>query len=290
MPSKEVYLGGHVSVAGGFVNGILKAKEIGANTIQIFGSSPRQWFVRMPSAESAEAFRKACAKEKMGPVFLHAPYLINLASPSEEARQKSIACLAGHYRIAEMLGAEGLVLHIGSGAEMEKKRAFSIVVKALKETIKMVPGKSFLMVENSAGGGAKIGARLEEVGEILDAVDDPRIAACFDTAHAFESGIIDGYTPANVKKLATRIEETIQWKRLKALHANDSKTAFDSHHDRHENIGEGYIGLDGFRSLMAHSKFRSIPWLLEVPGFGEEKGPDKKNVDILKKLNGELKV
>lgn len=282
---KDMYIGGHVSVAGGILNAFPNAEKIGANSIQFFGSSPRQWAVRMPSEADAARFRSELAARKFGPVFLHAPYLPNLASPSAKLRAKSVESLAGHLRIAEMTGARGLIFHIGSGAELPREKAFGHVVRAMKDILKKAPGEALLIAENSAGGGAKIGAKLEDIGEILDAVGSPRGAACFDTAHAFESGITK-YSPAEVRSLALVIKKCLGWKNLAALHVNDSKTPFNSRHDRHENIGKGEIGLAAFRNLMASPDFRKIPWLLEVPGLANE-GPDAANIAILHKLHRE---
>lgn len=278
-------IGGHVSAAGGLSNAIGRAREIGANTIQLFGSSPRQWRTYTHAPEEILAFRQGLEEFDLAPAFLHAPYLINLAAPSAEIRQKSRELLAASLRIADAIGAKGVIFHIGSGAELDKKVSFAEVVKAMKAVLKDAPGQALLLAENSAGGGGKLGSSLEEVGAILDAVGSKRAGACFDTAHAFEAGAVQAYDVAGVKALAYKMKEYIGWDRLAAIHANDSKTAFDSHHDRHENIGEGFIGKEGFKNLFREKDFRKTPWLLEVPGFKDE-GPDKRNVDILKKLAG----
>lgn len=286
MPERpRIFIGGHVSVAGGILNAFPNAERIGANTAQFFGSSPRQWAVRLPSAADAGRFRAECKERRFGPVFLHAPYLPNLASPVSELRARSVLALAGHLTIAEMIGAKGLIFHIGSGADLPKDKAFAHVVRGMREILRRVPGEALLIAENSAGGGAKIGATIEEIGEILDAVGSPRGAACFDTAHAFESGVTQ-YSPAEVRSLSAAIRKHLGSRRLAALHVNDSKTPFNSRHDRHENIGRGHIGLAAFRNLMASAEFRRIPWILEVPGFADE-GPDAKNVALLKKIHRE---
>jgi endonuclease IV len=157
------------------------------------------------------------------------------------------------------------------------------VVAGIKQVLKNVPGKTPLVIENSAAGGKKVGARPEDIGAIMKKVGSSRVKMCLDTAHIFEAGEIESYTPANIKKLLDRIDGSIGLENLVALHANDSKTLFNSHHDRHENIGEGHIGLVGFKNLAKEKRIAHTAWLLEVPGFDGE-GPDKKNVDILKKL------
>ncbi len=137
------------------------------------------------------------------------------------------------------------------------------------------------MIENAAGGGQKIGANARDIGAILRAVKSKQLKVCFDTAHAFEAGLVDEYTPAKTKKLFDEWAREVGIKNIIALHVNDSKTAFNSHHDRHENIGEGYIGISGFRNLAKEKRLRDKAWLLEVPGFMGA-GPDKKNIEILR--------
>ena len=195
----------------------------------------------------------------------------------------SAGLLEGHFKIANAIEAEGLIFHIGSGKEMPREDAYPLVVSKLKEVLKKVSGKSLLVIENSAGGGETIGSRLEEVAHIMGLVDSSRLAMCFDTAHAFESGSVREYTPTSVKELAKKINDTVGLERLVAMHVNDSKTPYDSHRDRHENIGEGYLGKESFRALINNKDFQKPAWLLEVPGF-DETGPDKKNIQILKSL------
>jgi len=137
------------------------------------------------------------------------------------------------------------------------------------------------VIENSAGGGAKIGSSPEEIGDILARVKSPRLKVCWDTAHAFEAGRIERYDEANVGYLVDRLHKSVGIQNVVALHVNDSKTPFNSRHDRHENLGEGYIGIDGFRALAGEKRLHHAAWILEVPGFDGE-GPDKRNIEILK--------
>lgn len=291
--SQRLIIGAHVSAAGGPANAVANAKTIGADAIQIFGSSPRQWKVSVPSAESVAAYRKAYEASGLGPTVLHAPYLANLASPDETLRKKSIQLLAGNLLIAEKLGALGLIFHLGSGRvklgsiqgsieNAPRETSVGHLVDGVHAILKAAPGKALLMLENSAGGGDKLGNTIAEIGTIMAKAKSPRVALCFDTAHAFEAGVIHEYTPATIKKLATEIKATIGWERLAAVHVNDSKTPWNSHHDRHENIGKGFMGLGAFRALVG-SPFATVPWYLEVPGFAGE-GPDRKNVNILRGL------
>lgn len=283
MHSFQPRIGGHVSVAGGLKNGIAKAKEIGAATIQFFGSSPRAWAITRHSQKDIREFHAAAREADIGPLFIHASYLINLASPDEALRRKSEESLAVQFQQANDVGVHGLIFHVGSGKELPKGDALEIVVHALEKILKRVQGDAWLVIENSAGGGKKIGSSIQEIGEIIRRVGDRRVKMCFDTAHAFEAGVIERYTPENIQKLLHNIENRISLSRLVALHVNDSKSAFNSHHDRHENIGAGHIGLEAFENLINTPELREPAWLLEVPGFGGT-GPDKKNIDILHSL------
>lgn len=276
-------IGGHVSVAGGLVNGIENAKRIGANCIQIFASSSRQWKITWPSEEHAEAFKRAKKEAGIDPVYLHAPYLINLASPVASHAALSAKTLSEYLRLCDFIGANGVIFHVGSGKELPEDEALAIVVRHLRDILKAHKGKSELVIENAAGGGAKIGDTLAEIGALLKEAPSERLKVCLDTAHYFEAGEIEHYDKEGVKKFAEDVRKYIGKEKLVALHVNDSKTVFNSHHDRHENIGKGHIGLEGFRVLAHEPIFRDTPWLLEVPGFDNE-GPDKRNIDIVKGL------
>jgi deoxyribonuclease IV len=278
-----VRIGAHVSAAGGLENAILNAQKIGADAIQCFGASPRQWRVKTHGDEEVEKFKTTLAASGLGPVFLHAPYLINLASPEAGLRKRSTELLAAHFKIAVQIGAAGVIFHIGSGRELPRKDALNAVIEEMRAVLEGVSGRSTLVIENSAGGGEKIGRDFDEIGYIMDSLNSDRVTACFDTAHAFEAGLAAGaYTPEVIAKLQEHITSTIGWGKLTVVHANDSKTPWNSHNDRHENIGKGYIGLEGFRALL-HSRFADMPWLLEVPGYDGE-GPDAQNIQTLRNL------
>ena len=156
-------------------------------------------------------------------------------------------------------------------------------VRAMQKILKDVPGAAELIMENSAGGGQKIGASITEIGELRRRVASPRVKVCLDTAHAFEAGIIGAYTPKNLKELFDTFDRLIGLDHLAVIHANDSKTVYNSHHDQHENIGEGHIGRQGFLALGKEKRLIHVPFILEVPGFTGE-GPDKKNVNRLRSL------
>lgn len=274
-------IGAHVSTAGGLYKAFENAKAIGADCIQIFGASPRMWYAKLPSSDEIKRFKEEEKRSSISPVYLHAPYLINLGTPNADLLSKSIKNLSAHFKIAELIGAAGVIFHIGSSAGMEKEKSIEQVIVALRNVLENVPGKSFLVIENNAGGGEKIGKTIEELAYVFKRISSKRVKICFDTAHAFESGIIKEYRAPEIKKFIDELDKEIGLQNIVAIHANDSKTPWNSHNDRHENIGEGHIGLAGFKELAKEKRLWDKAWLLEVPGFKDE-GPDKKNVDILK--------
>ncbi|OGZ45850.1 MAG: hypothetical protein A3C84_03630 [Candidatus Ryanbacteria bacterium RIFCSPHIGHO2_02_FULL_48_12] len=274
------YIGGHVSVAGGLHLGIQNAEEIGARAIQFFGASPRMWYAKQPSEQDVALYKEKAKASSVARAYLHAPYLVNLASPDGEMIKKSVKNLSDHLQIAQRIGANGLIFHVGSGKEIPKAEAMERAIEAMSFVLESVPGDVELVIENAAGGGQKLGASAHEIGEMLERIDSPRLKVCFDTAHAFEAGIIESYTPEHIKKLFDEWDREVGMQNIVALHVNDSKTAYNSHHDRHENIGEGHIGLLGFQNLAREARLHDKAWILEVPGF-DGMGPDKKNIEIL---------
>lgn len=257
---------------------------MGAEVIQIFGSSPRQWRVKLPSIEDVSLFKEARKKSGIKAVYLHAPYLNNLGSTDAHMVQKTVANLVAQLTICELIGGNGVVFHTGSGKDAKKKgEALKQAAQVMKEVLKKAPGVSQLIIENTAGGGARIGVTPEEIGTLLHTVKNPRVKVCYDTAHGFEAGLIKEHTPQAVRQLFNDFERAVGKGNLVAVHANDSKTEYGSHHDRHENIGKGYIGEEAFGVLGAEPLLAETHWMLEVPGF-DGNGPDKQNLDILKKV------
>jgi len=275
-------IGAHVSTAGGVYNAIENAKKIGAESIQIYGASPRQWAAKMPKTDDIKKFKNAIKNSGVDSVFLHAAYLVNLASPDEVLRARSVQSLTSHLKIVEAIDAVGLIFHIGSSKDAPQNEGIQHIVNGAQEVLKKVPGKTRLILETSAGGGAKLGFTAKEVGEILKKIKSTRTGVCFDTAHAFEAGAIK-YDPKTIKTIFDDWDKQLGLSQIIVIHANDSKTEFGSHNDRHENIGEGYIGLEGFKNLAKEKRLHDKPWILEVPGF-DKSGPDKKNVDLLRSM------
>lgn len=283
MKKTEPLIGGHVSVAGGLSNAFANAQNIGADCFQIFGSSPRQWKTRMPNKEEVKHFLEQRDKTKITTYVLHSSYLANLASPIPDLRKKSVQNLSEHLKIAELIEAKGLIFHVGSGKGMSEEKAVKYVAQGIMQILKNVPGKSHIIMENTAGGGNRLGG-VDDMQKIFEAVSwHKRVSACVDTAHAFESGILNYKSKKEVKEFFDEWEDRIGLDHLSFIHLNDSKTAFGSKNDRHENIGAGQIGLQGFKHLAAEKRLINIPWILEVPGF-DNTGPDKKNIKLARSL------
>ncbi len=281
-------LGAHVSTAGGLYKCFQNAEAIGAQGIQIFGASPRQWNAKMPEEKILEKYHEEQKRSKLGPVFLHASYLVNLGTPDPELYEKSIQNLAAHLQIAELLKAEGLIYHIGSYKGSTAEESYKRVAEGMLTVLKQVPGKAKLIMENSAGGGNKIGLTAAEIGAVYKQSSKSeegrtRIKVCIDTAHIFAAGVLEKFSPEELKRFKDDCEKSFGLKNIIVLHVNDSKVPYDCQKDRHENLGEGEIGLEAFKHLARDEFFGNIPWLLEVPGF-DNQGPDKANMEIAKGL------
>ena len=278
----ELLIGAHVSTSGGLANGLRKAKKLGVNCIQIFGSSPHQYQTRFPIEAEVAEYRKLLKAGGIKRVYLHAAYLANIASGEPRIRHASIKNLSDHLRIAEMIVADGLIFHIGSGGgKIPRQEAMKNVIAGCKEIFKNVSGKSLLIMENSAGEGNKLGSIPEEVSQMFKAVSSKRLAICLDTAHALAANTLAGNDFESVKNFLNNWDEKVGLKNIEVIHANDSKVPAGAKTDRHENIGQGFLGLEGFKNLAADKRLRSKPWILETPGF-DGLGPDKKNIMVLR--------
>ncbi len=279
-------IGAHVSSAGGISKSVARAADIGCETLQIFGSSPQGWAFKSVPEKEVEAFRTASAEAGIGPAFLHAIYLINLGTPNPANLEKGVQSLTNYMKLAADIGANAVIFHPGSHKGAGYDAIFDQVVSALKRVLDDSPEGPSLAVENMAGMGEHIGAKFEELGRIIEAVGSPRLKVCLDTQHSFAAGYDLATTPG-IEAMITEFEDTIGKDRLAAVHANDSKRPCGSGVDRHDNIGEGFIGESGFATIMGHPAFRDVPFLLEVPGF-EGKGPDQRNIDILKTIRQQV--
>jgi len=276
-----VLLGGHVSAQGGFDKAMERAESISANVVQLFGASPVRWSAIIPTKEAIEKFRKAQKKARVRLVFLHAPYLINLASPKAQLAAMSRSLLQKHLQINNVLGANGVIFHIGSRGDQDKKEAQKKVVDAVRRILaEEKSGK--LLIENSAGAGNLVGASIEEIGTIIKGVNNKRVGFCYDTAHGFEAGVLTDFSTDTLNDFFKKIDKYIGPEKLWAIHLNDSKTPASSNKDRHENIGDGHIGQKNICAFVKHKALSLLPFILEVPGI-DDLGPDKENIERVKK-------
>jgi deoxyribonuclease-4 len=280
-----VRIGIHTSIAGSLERSALKAVELGANTFQIFSSSPRQWKASIPSAPSIRLLQRARERHDLRPLVIHDNYLINLASANEGIRAQSIEAFRGELERALAIGAEYLVAHPGNykGHSIEQG-----ILHFLEGVAAAANGldctKLMLLIENTAGSGAQLGSRLEELHvmrEYAAKVTDLPVGFCLDTCHLLAAGY-DISSAAGLRHTVEEAERLLGLENVRVIHANDSKTALGSHVDRHENIGQGYIGLDGFRRILAHPGLRNKAFILETPV--ESDGDDRRNLDTLKAL------
>jgi deoxyribonuclease-4 len=274
-------LGVHVSIGGGIEKAVDRARELGCSAMQIFSRNPRGWRASLFSLSLARAFRGKVRRSNIDPVVVHAPYLLNLASADRELHRKSIQELSGDLKRAEQLGARYLVSHLGSAGEEGPGVGRNRVVQALQKILER-DSPVILLLENSAGGGRRVGASFEEVAQIMAAAgDDPRVGYCFDSCHGFAAGY-DFRSPEQSRMLVQELDRTIGLSRLKVLHLNDCSGTLGAHRDRHQHIGRGEIGLDGFRSLLGQKALRKIPLILETP----KKGPrdDRDNLSRIRAL------
>lgn len=275
-------IGAHVSAAGGLDLAFGRAAEIGAECFQIFLAAPQRWMDPEIKPEVIEKFKKNFTETGIGPNFVHGSYLINLGAESKEHLDKSINWLRYGMNSCGKLGIQGVVFHLGShrgvGFEGVKKQ----VTEAIKTIVSKAPEDVQLILETSAGAGGNIGGTFEELAELIRGADDSRVKVCLDTAHVFASGM-DLRKSDDVEQTMKKFDEVIGLKKLVVIHANDSKAEFDTKKDRHENIGKGFIGIDGFGNILASKYTQDIPLILEVPGFADT-GPDKASVDILKSI------
>ena len=279
-------IGAHVSTAGGISKAPGRGQEIGCEAIQIFGSSPQGWAFKPVPGEEIESFKQNAADAGIDAVFLHAIYLINLGTSNPVNLQKGIDSLINYMTLASSIGATGVIVHPGSHGGAGYESVLPQTVEAIKTVLDASSDGPYLAIENMAGMGQHIGARFEELGGIMEAVDHPRLKVCLDTQHSFAAGY-DLTTGEGIEDMLGQLDAGPGSANVVAIHANDSKRSCGSGVDRHDNIGDGFIGEDGFAVFMGHPAFRDVPFLLEVPGF-EGKGPDLQNVEILKRIRQQV--
>jgi deoxyribonuclease IV len=290
----SVRIGIHTSTAGSYVNALEAAWKLGCNALQIFSASPRMWQggpARIAEVD-AQAFRARREELRLGPLVIHANYLINLASAERMLQTRSIQAFHDEIVRALALGADFLVVHPGARGEATTAQAIATIVMSVKQAVKRAPmGGLTILIENTAGMGTAVGARLEEVGEILFGLRGLPMGACLDTAHLFAVGY-DIKSEGGLSSTIGQIESTIGLENVPVIHVNDSKIPLGGHVDRHEHIGKGKIGADAFSRLLRHPRFSSAPpeglagraFVAETPI--DAPGDDRRNVAMLWELSG----
>ena len=280
-------LGLHTSISKSLEHAALQAVEAGGNTFQIFSASPRMWRASpAPAASEIKLLARARERHDLYPLVIHDNYLINLGSCTEALRQQSIEAFRGEIERALAIGAEYLVAHPGNCKGHSVEQGIYAVIRSLAEAAQGLETASLtVLLENTAGAGAALGSRLEELAvmrQFAAELTDLKIGFCIDTCHLLVSGF-DISNSAGVNQTVAAVDQILGWDNVPVIHANDSKTPLGSHLDRHQHIGQGHIGEEGFRAILTHPRLRKKAFILETPHDKPEDA--RRNVDMLKKLS-----
>jgi deoxyribonuclease-4 len=280
-------LGVHVSGAGKIYQTLDIAKGLGCDTLQIFSRSPQSWRRGAQLApEDIKEFNLRRKKFKINPVFIHISYLINLASPDSQLYNGSIQAYIEDIREAEKLGADFIVTHMGSHKETSEDAGIRRLAWALNKILEKTPGsKVGILLENTSGSGSWLGYRFYHQQKILKGLKEKsRVGLCLDTAHAYLAGY-DLATKTGLDKMIAEIQEMAGTQLIKLIHLNDAAGELGCHHDRHDHIGQGHIGLAGMKRIINHPKLKNIPMILETPKSTPES--DQENLNLVRKLRKE---
>ena len=278
-------IGVHLGTAGGASNAVERAREIGANTFQIFSSSPRMW--RAPKVDPAQAVRmkELRAKLDVGPLVIHTSYLVNVCSKTDDIREKSIAAFRGEVERALTFGADYLVLHPGSWNGLTRDEGLRLAADSIKRAIDGVAweGTGFhILIENTAGAQYSLGGSFEQVAELVALLKAcAPVGVCLDTCHTHVAGY-DLVSDEGYAKTMKLIASTVTFDAVKVWHCNDAKAAMGSKLDRHEHIGQGTLGVEPFRRLLNDARFAHAAFIAETPV--DEPGDEERNVRVLKSL------
>jgi deoxyribonuclease-4 len=278
-------IGFHLSTAGGVFKAAERAHEIGANTFQIFSSSPRMWRPALIDASHARQLTELRRKYDCTPMVIHTSYLVNLCSQSEEVRKKSVAAFRGEVERALALGAEYLVLHPGSWRGLTREEGLVLAAASIAEAtygFNLDDVNFRILIENTAGAEFSLGGSFDHVAKLITRLKPVvPVGACLDTCHCHVAGY-DLVSPEGYEETVDLIKNTIGFADVRVWHTNDAKAARGSKLDRHQQIGKGTIGLEPFRRLLNDKRFRHCAFIAEVPV--DEPGDDAKNVQTLRSL------
>jgi deoxyribonuclease-4 len=283
--SQVLRIGIHTSRSRSLEDAALAAADLGANAFQIFSASPRMWRASVPDPADVGRLRAVRRRFDLKPLVIHSNYLLNLATLDPGIREKSILSFRGELDRAAAIGADYLVLHPGNYKGQSPEEGIAAFVLGMADAAHgfRAPGLTVLL-ENTVGNGCQIGSRLEELRMIRDLAareTDLPLGYCLDTCHLFAAGF-DVSSEEGLEKTVAAAESVLTMELVRVIHANDSKGALGSRLDRHENIGRGRIGEEGFRRILTHKALRNKPFILETPA--EEDGDDRRDVEALKRL------
>jgi deoxyribonuclease-4 len=275
--------GAHVSIAGGIDKALERAYSLGCECFQIFTRSPRGGKPPALSKELVDSFLNACSSYNLRDYYIHTLYYINLASEKKELRRSSIAIIREELERGSIIRAKYVMTHLGSSKDMDRAQAVDMVTEGIASILKDSDGLSTeLLLENTAGQGETIGDTFDELARILSGAGSPRLGICLDTAHLLASGY-DIRTKSSLDATLASFSSVIGLNRVKLLHGNDSKAGLGEKKDRHEHIGKGKIGIEGFKAVLSSPALENLDMIVEIPP--EEVAPD---IELLKRMRGDI--
>jgi deoxyribonuclease-4 len=267
----------HVRVGGGYAAAVAHAKAIGCSAMQVFSTNPRSYRVSAIDAPGLEAFATVRREAGLDPCVSHTPYLINLASEDAKIYRGSLGLLENDLAVAARGGIRYVNTHLGAYGKRDRNEGFTAICRALEAALERIEPGVYLVMENSAGAGSLAGGALEELGRFVEALDHPQLGVCLDTAHAWAAGYqIDN--AAGVDRFVYEAAECIGLDRIHLFHFNDTQVPLGANRDRHWHIGEGNIGFEGFRALLARPELREKTAILETPG---DDADDERNMQTI---------
>lgn len=277
-----MHIGLHVKMAGGYAKAIEHSRALGCSAMQIFSSNPRSYRTSPIDLPMLEAFATQRAALGLDPCVIHTPYLINLASDEARVAEGSVHLLANDLAVAGHGRIRYVNTHLGSYGKRDRKEGFTSICRALESVLTAIAPNVYLVMENSAGAGSLAGGTLEELGRFIKSVDHPQLGVCLDTAHAWAAGY-DISSKAAVERFISEADAAIGLDRVHVFHFNDTQIPLGGNRDRHWHIGEGLIGFEGFRALLAHPALREKTAILETPGDDDD---DRRNMQAILTIEG----
>ena len=287
--NSQLKIGCHVSIAGGIEKSVVRARALGCNTMQVFSKNSSTWKEKVYKEEEVKKLRENLKNSRIAPVFIHASYLLNLASPSEEIYKKSIKAFIEEIKRAHLLFSDlphpYVIIHPGAHTGSGEEFGLQRIIKALNISLEKTEDlnlKTIILLETTAGSGSQLGYSFEHLKRMIAGVrNKKKIGICLDTCHVFSAGY-DISNKDGLEKTLEDLDNNISFENLKVIHLNDSKFPLGSHKDRHMHIGKGFIGLQGFKNIVNHPQLKDLPFILETPK--REDKDDFININLVKRL------